>query len=115
VGRNIVLTSTVTANEAVGAAARLALAGETCGIAPPITSTISGMARIVSVFLQHVLNVGFLKCIAWRVQMNWALVFALALTLCATGVCADEKDDCNQLADADRQGRGKPEQGRWDA
>ncbi|MES0385682.1 MAG: hypothetical protein ABUJ98_14005 [Hyphomicrobium sp.] len=47
--------------------------------------------------------------------MNWALVFALALTLCATGVCADEKDDCNQLADADRQGRGKPEQGRWDA
>ncbi len=43
------------------------------------------------------------------------LVFALALTLCATGAWADRWSDCKQPADADRQGRGKPQQGGWDA
>jgi len=47
--------------------------------------------------------------------MKRPLVFALALTLRATGVWADERDACNQPADADRQGRGKPQQGGWDA
>ena len=43
--------------------------------------------------------------------MKRPLVFALVLTLCATGVGADERDDCNQPADSDRQGRGKPQHG----
>ncbi len=47
--------------------------------------------------------------------MKWALVFVLALTLGATGAWADDRADCNQPADADRQGRGKPQQGGWDA
>ena len=38
--------------------------------------------------------------------MKGALVFALALTVCATGVWADERDDCNQSADPDRRIRG---------
>ena len=38
--------------------------------------------------------------------MKGALVVALALTLCATGVWADERDDCNQSADPDRRIRG---------
>jgi len=33
-------------------------------------------------------------------------VFALALTLCATGVWADERDDCNQSRNLDLQIRG---------
>ncbi len=43
------------------------------------------------------------------------LVFALVLALSATGAWADERDDCNQPADADRQVRGKPQQGGWNA
>ena len=43
------------------------------------------------------------------------LVFALVLALSATGAWADERDDCNQPADADHQVRGKSQQGGWDA
>ncbi len=48
-------------------------------------------------------------------RMRRPLVFALALALSTTGAWVDERDDCNQPADADRQGRGKPQQGGWDA
>ena len=55
----------------------------------------------VAVFLQYVLIVGFLKCIACRVRMSWTFVFALALALSATGAWADWYSDCNQAKDLD--------------
>ena len=47
--------------------------------------------------------------------MRRPLMLGLALSLCATGAWADERDGCNQPADAQRQVRGKPQQGAWDA
>jgi len=44
-----------------------------------------------------------------------ALVFALMLALSAMGVGADKRDDCNRSGDVDRQVRGNPQQGGWDA